>query len=29
MKPTLVPEMVRFAIARDPQGAVFGLFQPL
>jgi uncharacterized protein len=29
MPPTSVPEMLRFAVATDPQGAAFGLLQPI
>jgi len=29
MPPTTVPDMLRFAVALDPQGAAFGLLQPV
>jgi predicted enzyme related to lactoylglutathione lyase len=29
MPPTTVPDMLRFAVATDPQGATFGMLQPI
>jgi uncharacterized protein len=29
MPPTTVPDMLRFAVAMDPQGAAFGMLQPI
>jgi predicted enzyme related to lactoylglutathione lyase len=28
MGTTVIPEMCRFAIVRDPQGAAFGILEP-